>query len=625
VTILKNQSIKNKIIIVNMMIILIISVLASFVFTISEINNQRTIIYNSTKMDTKLIMEAISGALNFNDKEYVENVLLKMYSKPELIDCIVFDKSNNFFASHTKKVYHFKDFLFKNSDNYQSDDKFFYKNDVLNIKRKKIGSIYTIISTSKYKTRINSYIKRVLLLLVLVFFISFILSNSMQRVIAKPIKELSEITKDITKKKDLSIEVRYNSKDEIGVLYNNFNKMIKTIKEKEEERYKLQLQLQQSQKMEAIGQLAGGVAHDFNNILTAINGYADLAIKKVNDDKTLSKMLHIIRESGERAAELTRQLLAFSRKQLIEIKTIELSSIISSLEGMLQRLIEANTELKLDLADDCYIDADKSQIEQIIVNLIVNARDAIMLNADYDSNKIIKLQTEILNIDNKNMEKQLELDDGKYVVFSISDTGIGMNEDIKKKIFEPFFTTKPLGKGTGLGLATVYGIVKQNKGTVYVYSEINQGTTFKIYWPLSKSNLIDTDSGIETKTLLKGNEKLLIVEDNKSVLDFTSNALTALGYEIFTADSGEAALEVSKEHNYDFALIISDVIMPGMSGPEFIDIIKKKNKDIKVLYASGYTFDLIIKNGIVKKDINFIGKPFNTIELSQKIRKIIDT
>jgi len=630
-TFLKNQPIKNKIIIINMIIILIISIIAGFVFIVSEINNQRELLYNNVRLDTKIIMEAISGSLDFNYKENAEKILSKMSVKPYLKDCIIFDKNDKFFISHTKKQYEKRNFVFPaTTDYYYDDDVFYYITDVLNSKDKRIGSILTSISTDRYKDKINSYIKKIVALLILVFIISFALSTTLQNLISKPIIKLSEITKDITEKKDLDIEVIHKSNDEIGILYNNFNNMIKAIREKEnerkaveKERYKLQIQLQQSQKMEAIGQLAGGIAHDFNNILTAINGYADLAISKVKDDQTLSKMLSIIRESGERATELTKQLLAFSRKQVIEKKTIELSSVISSLERMLKRLIEANTELKVELKENCFIDADKGQIEQIIVNLIVNARDAILMNKGSNVKKLINLQTDIVNV-NKNMEKVLDLQNGKYVLFSISDTGIGMTDETKDKIFEPFFTTKPRDKGTGLGLATVYGIVKQNSGTVYVYSELNKGTTFKIYWPLSSANIKDSDHRIDTRKLIGGTEKLLIVEDDKSVLDFAESALTSIGYNIVTANSGEEAMRIAAKHNYDFALIISDVIMPGMSGPEFVQKIKQKNSKLKFLYVSGYTFDLIVKKGVVEKDINFISKPYNTIGLSLKIRNIID-
>ncbi len=631
---LKNQSIKNKIIIINMVIILIISIIAGFTFIISEINNQKELLYNNVRLDTKIIMEAISGSLDFNYTENAEKILSKMSVKPYLKDCIIFDKNDKFFISHTKKHYKKDKFaFFKNKDHYYANDTFYYISDVLNSKDKKIGSILISISTDTYKDKINSYIKNITALLILVFIISFVLSTVLQKLISKPIIKLSEITKGITEKKglDLNIDIIHKSNDEIGVLYNNFNNMIKAIREKEnerkiveKERYKLQIQLQQSQKMEAIGQLAGGIAHDFNNILTAINGYADLAISKIKDDHTLLKMLSIIRESGERATELTKQLLAFSRKQVIEKKTIELSSVISSLERMLKRLIEANTELKVELNENCFIDADKGQIEQIIVNLIVNARDAILMNKEENTKKLINLQTNIVNV-NDNMDKVLDLQNGKYVLLSISDTGIGMTNEIKNKIFEPFFTTKPRDKGTGLGLATVYGIVKQNNGTVYVYSEINKGTTFKIYWPLSKLSIKDSDHKIDTRKLIGGHEKILIVEDNKSVLDFTESALISIGYNIVTANSGEIAMEIAAEHNYDFALIISDVIMPGMSGPEFVQKIKQKNPKLKFLYASGYTFDLIVKKGVVEKNINFISKPYNTIDLSLKIRNIIDT
>ncbi len=633
-TFMKNYTIKSKIIIMNMAITLILLSIAFTIFSISEINRQRAILLNSVKFDTKILKEAIYASLDFDYKKDAKKVLSNMYVKPYLNDCIIFDKKGNFFVSYTDKKYKTNDFDFvDNEDNYFSDNSFNYKSDIFNKENKKVGSIYTIISTKIYKDQIASYVNKLILLFILVFILSFLLSSIMQRFISKPIMDLAKTTKDIKDKENFDIAITYKSKDAIGALYKNFNEMIDALKIKEIERKKaeteqnkLQLQLQQSQKMEAVGQLAGGIAHDFNNILTAINGYADLALIKVKDDKPLSKMLTIIRESGRRASNLTKQLLTFSRKQIIDIRTIALNETITKMQDMLLRLIEEDTSLIVDCEQDCFIDADKSQVEQIIMNLVVNARDAIRLNINSKKKKTINLESKIVEIDN-NMKTDLkDLKPGKHVLFSVSDSGVGMNLETKSKIFEPFFTTKPRGKGTGLGLATVYGIVKQNKGVIYVYSEFNHGTTFKIYWPLSKRNIqvTDTYKQIKTGNLIGGKEKILIVEDDKEVLGFASNTLSIMGYEIFKANSGEEALEVAKKHNYKFDLILSDVIMPGISGPEFIDIYRKFDNNTKVLFTSGYTFDLIVQDGIIKKNINFISKPYNTTELSIKIRELLD-
>ncbi len=633
-TFMKNYTIKSKIIIMNMIITLTLVSVAFIIFSISEINHQRTVLINNVRFDTKILKEAIYASLDFDYKKDAEKILFNMSIKPYLNDYIIFDKKGDFFVSHTDKKYKTNDFDFKdNNDNYFLDNYFYYRSDIFNKENIKVGSIYTIISTKIYKDQIASYVNKLILLLILVFILSFLLSSIMQRFISKPIMDLAKTTKDIRDKENFDISVTYESKDAIGTLYKNFNEMIDALKIKEIERKKakveqdkLQLQLQQSQKMEAVGQLAGGIAHDFNNILTAINGYADLALIKVKDDKPLSKMLTIIRESGRRASNLTKQLLTFSRKQIIEIKTITLNDTITKMQDMLLRIIEEDTSLIVDCEQDCFIDADKGQIEQIIMNLVVNARDAIRLNINSKKKKTINLESKIVEIDNNMRTDLKDLKPGKHVLFSVSDSGVGMDLETKSKIFEPFFTTKPRGKGTGLGLATVYGIVKQNKGIIYVYSELNQGTTFKIYWPLSKKKVqvTDTYKKIKTGNIIGGNEKILIVEDDKEVLGFASNTLSIMGYEIFKANNGEEALEVAKKHNYIFDLILSDVIMPGISGPEFIDIYKKYDKNIKVLFTSGYTFDLIVQDGIVKKDINFINKPYNTTELSIKIRELLD-
>ena len=392
-------------------------------------------------------------------------------------------------------------------------------------------------------------------------------------------------------------------------------------KQAEDEKRIVQEQLFQSQKMEVVGKLTGGIAHDFNNLLTAINGYADLALKKLNNNSDVFSDIKVIKDCGERAARLTKQLLGFSRKQIAEKRNIDLNKTITELEKMLKRLIGNEIILQTNFQNtSCMIYADKSQIEQVLVNLIVNARDAIE-----DHGKIIiSTKKELLS---EEFIKQHDLDaSNKYILISILDTGIGMNNDIMGKIFEPFFTTKEIGKGTGLGLSTVFGIVKQNDGVILVESEESKYSEFKIYLPQTNTEIKEeeVDAVRDPENLPKGNELLLLVDDEDSIRNFLSEILEEQGYKVIEASNGKEGLRKFKDTKDKIHLLISDITMPSMSGPELVNKLREFQPDIKTLFISGNVDNDFIKEQISNSNVSFLQKPFTFDSIILKIREILD-
>lgn len=385
------------------------------------------------------------------------------------------------------------------------------------------------------------------------------------------------------------------------------------------ERKQLEDQLRQAQKMEAIGQLAGGIAHDFNNLLTAITGYSDLTLKRLPHDNPLRRNVEEVKKAGERAASLTRQLLAFSRKQVLQPKVLDLNAVVSDMEKMLQRLIGEDIELQTALASELgSVKADPGQIEQVIMNLAVNARDAM----PHGGNLIIETENVFLN--EEYATSHIAVKHGAYVMLAVSDTGEGMSEETQSRIFEPFFTTKELGKGTGLGLSTVYGIVKQSGGNIWVYSEISQGTTFKIYLPRIDEAAQEYLSGVRVEERVYGTEIILLAEDDREVRSLVREALEGYGYRVLEAEGGGAALSVSERHEAPIHLLLTDVVMPKMSGRELADRLTQSRPEIKVLYMSGYTDESIVHHGVLDPDTPFIQKPFGPQALARKVREVLD-
>lgn len=385
------------------------------------------------------------------------------------------------------------------------------------------------------------------------------------------------------------------------------------------EQKQLEAQLIQSQKMEAIGQLAGGVAHDFNNLLTSIIGNATLVSMKLEKDSPLQEYPEEIMRAGNSAASLTRQLLAFSRRQIFQPEVLNLNAVIPNIEKMLRRLIGEDIELKTILQPELgSVETDPGQIEQIIVNLAVNARDAMPTGG--------KLTIETVNVqmDEAYALEHIAAKPGSYVMMAISDTGTGMDEEIRSRVFEPFFTTKEEGQGTGLGLSTVYGIVKQSDGYIWVYSEPGKGTTFKIYLPRVDKKSKDTKKIKTSIKSLSGTETVLVVEDNRMVRELAIKILQKYGYKVLGAKDGEEAIEIGKQHESPIDLMLTDVVMPGMSGRRLAVEFESLRPKIKVLYMSGYADNTVVHHGILDRGMVFIQKPFTHEALVSKVRDLLD-
>ena len=391
-------------------------------------------------------------------------------------------------------------------------------------------------------------------------------------------------------------------------------------KQAEKEQEKLQAQLNQAQKMESVGRLAGGVAHDFNNKLTIINGYAEMAIDIMDPSDPLRETIQEIHTAGKQSAAIVRQLLAFARKQTISPVQLDLNNTISSMLKMLHRLIGENIDLAWHPGNNLWpVKIDPSQVDQIMANLVVNARDAI---ADVGK---ITIETNNIEVDEDYCTLYSYFVPGQYVILAVSDNGYGMDKETLKNLFEPFFTTKDVGQGTGLGLATIYGIVKQNNGFINVYSEPGMGTTFKIYLPRHESEEPFVKPAIEsTGQIPSGTETLLIVEDEKGVLQMSKVILERLGYTILIAENPSAALQLAEKYHGTIHLLITDVVMPEMNGRDLASRLAVSRPGLKTLYMSGYTANAIAHNGVLDKDVLFVQKPFPMQDLAVKVREAIE-
>ena len=384
------------------------------------------------------------------------------------------------------------------------------------------------------------------------------------------------------------------------------------------ERKKLEEQLRQSQKMEAIGTLAGGVAHDFNNILTAIIGFGEMAQNRIKDDEKTKEFIKRILVSAERAAELTHSLLAFSRKQTIALRQVDLNDTVRKVNEMLVRVIGEDIKLTVMLISrELAVMADRGQIEQVLMNLVTNARDAMPDGGE------LTIQTGMVNVDSSYAQAHLFENTGMHAVLTVSDTGIGMDQKTRENIFEPFFTTKAVGKGTGLGLAMVYGIVKQHGGDINVYSEPGKGTTFRVYLPMINITAEEEPESAQPVPFGRG-EMILLAEDDPEVRRVTSMYLQEYGYKTIEAENGDEAAKRFLENKDTIAIVLLDVIMPVKNGREAYEEIKKLNPDIKAIFMSGYTDDVISRKGILEEGFNFISKPINPNALMRKIRYVLD-
>jgi signal transduction histidine kinase/ActR/RegA family two-component response regulator len=509
---------------------------------------------------------------------------------------------------------------------------------------------------------VSGFIKRMLIIGLFLFVMGVAGAFVLSRNITGPLYELTAGATAISRG-DHSRRVNIDQKDELGQLATAFNAMVEKLRESqrelerkvqertaqlEEANHQLELlseshaekrnvaereradaiealhntekQLVQSQKLEAVGRLAGGISHDFNNLLTVILGYTDISKRSLKEGDPLLRNLEEIGKASERAASLTRQLLAFSRKQVMQPKVFDLNTVVNDLKKMLRRMIGEDIELRVISETDLgNIKADPVQLEQVIMNLVVNARDAMPRGGK------LSIETSNVYLDESYAREHVSVDPGEYVMLAISDTGCGMDEETRQHIFEPFFTTKESGKGTGLGLSMVYGIVKQSGGNIWVYSEEGRGTTFKIYFPRVTAEAEEYKRIGDAVEMPKGSETILLVEDATLVRTLARQVLETAGYNVLEAASAEAALMICEHINSTrIDLLLTDVVMPGMSGNDMSKILLESQPDMPVLYMSGYTDEAIVQHGVLEAGINFLQKPFSPGALALKVREVLD-
>ena len=381
----------------------------------------------------------------------------------------------------------------------------------------------------------------------------------------------------------------------------------------------LQNQLSQAQKMESVGRLAGGVAHDFNNMLSVILGNTELVLDDIDPNQSFYENLLEIKEAAQRSADVTRQLLAFARKQTIAPKVIDLNEVIENILKMLRRLIGENIDLLWIPGKKLWpVKIDPSQLDQVLANLSINARDAIT------SEGKITIETGNVTLDKSCCNNHPGFPPGDFVQLTVSDNGCGMDQETLKNLYEPFYTTKELDKGTGLGLATVYGIVKQNDGFINVYSEPGKGASFKIYLPCHTVDDEQVHTKDKTGIELRGKESILLVEDELSILKMTEMMLKRLGYTVLTANTPGEAINIAREHSDKIDLLLTDVVMPEMNGQDLLKSLLPISPNFKTLFMSGYTANVIAHHGVLDEGVHYIQKPFSIQNLSVKLREVLD-
>ncbi len=404
------------------------------------------------------------------------------------------------------------------------------------------------------------------------------------------------------------------SSGEIVSIYDDYTER----QESEKQREKLEEQYRQAQKMESVGRLAGGVAHDLNNMLSPILGYAEILLEDTGKDDPRSECLVQINNAGLRARDLVRQLLAFSRKQTLEFKVLNLNDLLQNFAKLLKRTIREDIIVQMELEESLpLVEGDVGQLEQVIMNLAVNAQDAMPDGGE------LRIETSLAELDEEYASKRKGVKPGLYVLMAISDTGYGMPQEVRENIFEPFFTTKSENEGTGLGLATVYGIVKQHGGNIWVYSETGHGTLFEVFLPVSAKLAIPPEKAVALPHELNGTETILLVEDDKQVRDLTCGVLEQKGYTVLVAGSGDEALSLVKDYSGGLDLLITDVVMPKMNGKQLYETLSRDHKQVKVLFMSGYSDEVIAHHGVMDSGVAFIQKPFSIQALSEKIREVL--
>ena len=620
--------------------------------TAAAIIREQRIAHGEMEAQAQLILNSLavasSDSLYFSDTNKLSDLARRLEKTPNLLFARFYDREGRVIgdAYDVASVQSFEIDSFGRALLQSEDTTFQWESHQLVVGQAIIlgrvpqGAISIGLSTASLQARMNAIWLEGISAALVAASLGTLFSLLFSRSITRPIKELAAASQRIGRG-EFHFSARPRGNDELGALTRSFgdmtdqlirlrdglvlrtaelSKTAESLQTEMAERKQLEEQLLQSLKMESIGRLAGGIAHDFNNLLTAIIGYSELSLSKIPEGDPVQANLVEIQKAADRAASLTGQLLAFSRRQIIEPKLVGINQLIMEVGGLLQRLIDESISLALLPGPSAgWIKVDPHQFEQVLINLVVNARDAMPGGGQ------LTVQTSNIALTPQRARELGEVQPGEYVVLTISDTGTGMSAETQKHIFEPFFTTKDQGKGTGLGLATCYGIVKQNSGHIEVESELGTGTLFRIYLPRVEAPSDVPVVPEEPEQWPRGTETVLLVEDEPAVRTVTSTALSSQGYRVLEAANGVEALQVSKDHAGEkISLLLTDVIMPSMGGKELAEQICESRPDIKVLFTSGYDNDAIAHHGMLEPGLEFLQKPAPLKELTSRVRYVLD-
>ncbi len=642
-------SLRGKLTLVNMLTSVAALLLASVAFLVFDVYSFRARMVGDLETLAQVVGENCEAPLVFDDPAAAGNVLAALAAKPAVESAILYRPSGQLFAEYVSRQgkpaarpQH------PERDGHRFDAGHLVLGRTVLVDGEPIGRLVVVSDLLELRVRLIRYGLIVALVLLLTCGVAFLLSNAIQPLVSLPILRLARVAKSVAERQDFSVRVPEEGRDEVAHMARAFNGMLAQIQNRDSALYEIRLELEgkvaqleaevverrraeealrhseeqllQAQKMEAIGRLAGGVAHDFNNLLTIIKGHGDLLVRRLEADSPHRRGVGEILKASERAAGLTRQLLAFSRKQILAPKVLDVGAVVGDLGSMLERLIGEDIELVIRMPEGLgRVKIDPGQLEQVMMNLAINARDAMPQGG--------RLVIEASNV-RREPGPMLGTDDvppGEYVMLAVTDNGCGMSREVLARVFEPFYTTKPRGQGTGLGLSMVYGIVRQSEGRITVYSEPGTGTTFKVYLPrVDAAQEAPAIPAVSRGSLRGRGETILVVEDEAPVLGLITETLGEGGYRVLSARDGATALQLVATHDGDIHLALTDMIMPGMNGKEVALGLGRLRPGLQVLYVSGYSDTGIVHDGRLDEGVMLLQKPFSPVDLLERVRDLLD-
>jgi signal transduction histidine kinase len=649
---LKATTIKRKLSLISLVTTCVALLIIAAVFVVYDVLSSRRSLVDSLTVQATMIGGNSTVALSFDNRKDAAEILSALSAAKNIVRAAIYTRDGMIFATYIRPGE--REMILPPAPSgkaYTFDFNGLYLFQPILYDGERIGIVYIQSDLHELYSHLAWYASITAAAFAIALVVAFLLLSRLQQMITKPILDLVRLTRDISDNRDYSVRCTVLQDDETGTLAQGFNEMLSQIQARDQEldQYRRHLeekvalrtvelaqsnerllhelaehkrteeQLRHAQKIEAVGQLAGGIAHDFNNILTAIIGYGFLTQKKMKADDPSLHYVEQILAAAQRAASLTQGLLAFSRKQVINTMPVDLNLIIERTSAFLRRMIGEDISLTLNLAkEDIIVTADSSQIDQVLMNLATNARDAMPHGGS------LHIETRRFEIDDHYILTHPFMKVGSYALIAVSDTGEGMDAETVGRVFEPFFTTKEVGRGTGLGMSIIFGIIKQHDGYVNVYSEQGTGTTIKIYIPLTGPGSTQEKPISRPVKMKGGTEVILLAEDDATIRRLTTSILEEAGYTIVAAVDGEDALEKIRAEKDRIQLLLLDVIMPKKNGKQVYDEVKNLIPGIKLLFMSGYTADIIQTKVNIDEGENFISKPSSPSELLEKIREVLD-